>query len=59
MRVELFILQHYFHWSTLKNRLKKEGSEVITDCDQLKWIFLGCPTRMVAGKGFEPPTRGL
>lgn len=24
------------YWSTLKNRLKKEGSEVVTKCDQLK-----------------------
>ena len=24
------------YWSTLKNRLKKEGSEVVTNCDQLK-----------------------
>ena len=24
------------YWTTLKNRLKKEGSEVVTKCDQLK-----------------------
>lgn len=24
------------YWSTLKNRLKKEGSQVVTDCDHLK-----------------------
>ncbi|PIQ73953.1 MAG: hypothetical protein CO002_00720 [Candidatus Portnoybacteria bacterium CG_4_8_14_3_um_filter_44_10] len=24
------------YWTTLKNRLKEEGSEVITKCDQLK-----------------------
>ena len=24
------------YWSTLKSRLKKEGSEVVTNCDQLK-----------------------
>lgn len=24
------------YWTTLKNRLKKEGSEVVTNCDQLK-----------------------
>ena len=24
------------YWTTLKNRLKKEGSEVVTDCDRLK-----------------------
>ncbi|MBU1783419.1 hypothetical protein KKA77_02420 [Patescibacteria group bacterium] len=25
------------YWTTLKNRLKEEGSEVVTKCDQLKW----------------------
>jgi len=24
------------YWTTLKNRLKKEGSQLVTDCDQLK-----------------------
>ena len=24
------------YWTTLKNRLKQEGSEVVTKCDQLK-----------------------
>ena len=24
------------YWTTLKNRLKKEGSELVTNCDQLK-----------------------
>jgi bifunctional pyridoxal-dependent enzyme with beta-cystathionase and maltose regulon repressor activities len=24
------------YWTTLKNRLKKEGSEVVTKCDKLK-----------------------
>jgi DNA-damage-inducible protein D len=24
------------YWTTLKNRLKKEGSELVTKCDQLK-----------------------
>ena len=24
------------YWSTLKGRLEKEGSEVVTNCDQLK-----------------------
>jgi len=24
------------YWTTLKNRLKNEGSEVVTKCDQLK-----------------------
>lgn len=24
------------YWSTLKNRLKEEGSEVVTNCDHLK-----------------------
>jgi len=24
------------YWTTLKNRLKAEGSEVVTNCDQLK-----------------------
>jgi hypothetical protein len=24
------------YWATLKNRLKNEGSEVVTKCDQLK-----------------------
>jgi len=26
------------YWTTLKNRLKKEGSEVVTKCDQLKLL---------------------
>ncbi|MES2677812.1 MAG: BRO family protein [Pseudomonadota bacterium] len=26
------------YWTTLKNRLKEEGSEVVTNCDQLKMI---------------------
>ena len=26
------------YWTTLKSRLKKEGSEVVTNCDQLKMI---------------------
>jgi DNA-damage-inducible protein D len=26
------------YWTTLKNRLKNEGSEVVTNCDQLKMI---------------------
>jgi len=26
------------YWATLKNRLKKEGSEVVTNCDQLKLL---------------------
>ena len=26
------------YWTTLKNRLKKEGSEVVTNCDQLKML---------------------
>ncbi len=26
------------YWTTLKSRLKKEGSEVVTDCDQLKML---------------------
>ena len=26
------------YWTTLKNRLKREGSEVVTNCDQLKMI---------------------
>jgi DNA-damage-inducible protein D len=26
------------YWTTLKSRLKKEGSEVVTDCDQLKMM---------------------
>ena len=25
------------YWSVLKSRLKKEGSEVTTNCSQLKW----------------------
>ena len=28
------------YWSTLKNRLKNEGSEVVTKCDQLKMLAL-------------------
>ena len=26
------------YWTTLKNRLKKEGSEIVTNCDKLKLI---------------------
>ena len=26
------------YWTTLKNRLKNEGSEVVTKCDQLKFL---------------------
>ena len=26
------------YWTTLKNRLRKEGSEIITSCDKLKMI---------------------
>lgn len=26
------------YWTTLKNRLKKEGSEIVTDCDKLKLV---------------------
>jgi hypothetical protein len=26
------------YWTTLKNRLKKEGSEVVTNCDKLKLL---------------------
>ena len=26
------------YWTTLKNRLKNEGSEVVTKCDQLKML---------------------
>ena len=26
------------YWTTLKNRLKNEGSEVVTNCDRLKFI---------------------
>ncbi len=26
------------YWTTLKNRLKKEGSELVTSCDQLKLL---------------------
>ncbi len=26
------------YWTTLKNRLKKEGSELVTNCDQLKML---------------------
>ncbi len=26
------------YWTTLKNRLKNEGSEVVTNCDQLKML---------------------
>jgi hypothetical protein len=26
------------YWTTLKNRLKKEGSEIVTKCDKLKLI---------------------
>ena len=28
------------YWTTLKNRLKKEGSEVVTKCDKLKLLAL-------------------
>ena len=26
------------YWTTLKNRLKKEGSEIVTNCDKLKLV---------------------
>lgn len=26
------------YWTTLKNRLKKEGSEIVTSCDKLKML---------------------
>lgn len=26
------------YWTTLKNRLKKEGSEIVTKCDKLKLV---------------------
>ena len=26
------------YWTTLKNRLKNEGSELVTNCDQLKML---------------------
>jgi len=26
------------YWTTLKNRLKKEGSEIVTKCDKLKML---------------------
>jgi len=26
------------YWSTLKQRLKKEGDELVTNCDQLKML---------------------
>lgn len=29
------------YWTTLKNRLKNEGSEVVTSCDQLKMMAQG------------------
>lgn len=29
------------YWTTLKNRLKEEGSEVVTKCDQLKMQVRG------------------
>ena len=28
------------YWTTLKNRLKSEGSEVVTNCDQLKMVAM-------------------
>ncbi len=27
------------YWTTLKSRLKKESSEVVTNCDQLKMVI--------------------
>jgi DNA-damage-inducible protein D len=29
------------YWTTLKNRLKQEGSELVTKCDQLKFMAKG------------------
>ena len=29
------------YWTTLKHRLKKEGSEIVTNCDKLiGWVFI-------------------
>jgi hypothetical protein len=35
------------YWTTLKNRLKDEGSELVMKCDQLKFIMkeLGIPEK--------------
>lgn len=34
------------YWTTLKNRLKNEGSEVVTNCDQLKMLAIDGKTRL-------------
>jgi hypothetical protein len=31
------------YWKVLKNRLKKEGSELVTNCNQLKMIEIFTP----------------
>lgn len=37
------------YWTTLKNRLKKEGSEIVTKCDKLKMLSAGqgCKQRTI------------
>lgn len=42
------------YWTTLKNRLKNEGSEVVTKCDQLKMEAAdGWPVFTIAANFFR------
>ncbi len=34
------------YWTTLKNRLKNEGSEVVTNCDRLKMLAVDGKMRL-------------
>lgn len=36
------------YWTTLKSRLKKEGSQSVTNCDKLKMLALGGKDKIFA-----------
>ncbi len=39
------------YWKVLKNRLRKEGSQLVTDCNQLKMTATDGKQRLKKGKG--------
>ena len=43
---EPIYLKSKTYWSTLKNRLKNEGSEVVTNCDRLKMLSIDGKMRL-------------